>query len=244
MKLSVSVLSAAAAATVLSSTTTTCIHAFQPIGSPSTARPQLVVMRATASDDGIPDSQKQQSTTPEVSRRQVFTNIATAATSAVIVSSVATATPAPANAVGPTKINLLNPTYTAVTCPKDKPIPGEKAMKGMKGLCVTVNVDLDGSPEKELEKVGVYGFVTDKGTGESVLANNPDLSTDAGQFAMIESVKPSDKKIAFEFIAAVPREMVRDSWICCRDRSASLFFAGCTLSKREDFLVEFYIAIA
>jgi hypothetical protein len=40
------------------------------------------------------------------------------------------------------------------------------------------------------------------------LANNPDLSTDAGQFAMIESVKPTDKKIQFEFIAAVPREMV------------------------------------
>jgi hypothetical protein len=40
------------------------------------------------------------------------------------------------------------------------------------------------------------------------LANNPDLSTDAGQFAMIESIKPTDKRIQFEFIAAVPREMV------------------------------------
>jgi hypothetical protein len=38
----------------------------------------------------------------------------------------------PANAVGPVKINLLNPTYRARPCPKDKPIPGEKAMKGMK----------------------------------------------------------------------------------------------------------------
>jgi hypothetical protein len=113
-----------------------------------------------------------------------------------------------ANAVGPTKINLLKPTYSAIPCPKDRPIPGEKAMKGMRGLCVTVNVELENAPDKELEKVGVYGFVTDLGTGESVLANNPDLSTDAGQFAMIESVKPTDKNIQFEFIAAVPSEMV------------------------------------
>lgn len=80
-------------------------------------------------------------------------------------------------------------------------------MKGMKGLCVTVNVDLEDSPEKPLELVGVYGFVTDQETGESVLANNPDLSTDAGQFAMVDLVQPTDKKLTFEFIAAVPREM-------------------------------------
>ena len=29
-------------------------------------------------------------------------------------------------------------------------------------------------------------------------------STDAGQFAMIESVTPKDKKVEFEFVAAVP----------------------------------------
>lgn len=92
----------------------------------------------------------------------------------------------PAHAVGPVKINLLNPTYTAIPCPKDKPIPGEKAMKGMKGLCVTVDVDLEESPDKPLELVGVYGFVTDKATGESVLANNPDLSTDAGAYISFE----------------------------------------------------------
>jgi hypothetical protein len=52
----------------------------------------------------------------------------------------------------------------------------------------------------------VYGFVTDAITGDSVLANNPDLSTDAGQFAMIESVTTKDRKVEFEFIAAVPSE--------------------------------------
>ena len=62
---------------------------------------------------------------------------------------------------------------------------------------------------KDLEKVGVYGFVTYDDSGESVLANNPDLSTDAGQFAMIEAVSPSDKKLRFEFIAAIPKETVK-----------------------------------
>lgn len=61
---------------------------------------------------------------------------------------------------------------------------------------------------QNLEKVGVYGYVNDAVSAESVLANNPDSGTDAGQFAMIENVSTSDKKIEFEFIAAVPKEKV------------------------------------
>lgn len=114
--------------------------------------------------------------------------------------------PQPANAVGPVKIDLKNPTYSARICPKDKPIPGEKAMKGMKGICVTVQADLADASPKDLEKVGVYGFVTDAESGNSVLANNPDLSTDAGQFAMVETITPKTKSIEFEFVAAVPME--------------------------------------
>jgi len=111
-----------------------------------------------------------------------------------------------AEAVGPVKITLVNPIYSAKICPKDRPIPGEKAMKGMKGLCVTVKADLKERSPKDLEKVGVYGFVTDYDTGDSVLANNPDLSTDAGQFAMIETITPQTDSIEFEFIAAIPME--------------------------------------
>ena len=54
----------------------------------------------------------------------------------------------PAQAVGPVKVLLLNPTYTAVPCPSSKPIPGEKAMKGLRGLCVTVKADLAEAPAK------------------------------------------------------------------------------------------------
>jgi hypothetical protein len=150
-----------------------------------------------------------------LSRRDLFATVAstglTAASMAGILNSgglVSPVKPEPASAIGPVKINLLNPKYSAIPCPKDKPIPGEKAMKGMKGLCVTVDVDLEELPEKELELIGVYGYITDKATGESVLANNPDLSTDAGQFAMIPKIKVTDKKTQFEFIAAVPRDVV------------------------------------
>ena len=59
---------------------------------------------------------------------------------------------------------------------------------------------------QELDKVGVYGYVNDAESAESVLANNPDSGTDAGQFAMIPSISTTDKKIEFEFIAAVPME--------------------------------------
>jgi len=121
-----------------------------------------------------------------------------------------------AQAIGPVKINIINPKYSAEPCPPSKPIPGEKAMKGMRGLCVTVNAELESSPPKDLEKVGVYGFVTDADTGNSVLANNPDLSTDAGQFSMIEEVTTKDKKIEFEFVAAVPMEKV--SLFSCTDQ--------------------------
>ena len=156
----------------------------------------------------------------EISRRGLFTKAASTAVTAASVAGIFNSgglssstssplQPEPANAIGPIKINLLNPTYTAIPCPKDRPIPGEKAMKGMRGLCVTVEVDLEDKSEKQLDKIGVYGFITDKGTGESVLANNPDGGTDAGQFAMIEKIETTDKKIQFEFIAAVPSEQVR-----------------------------------
>ena len=109
-------------------------------------------------------------------------------------------------AVGPVKIAISPISYTAAPCPPSRPIPGQMAMKGMRGLCVTVEAKLKEASPKDLKDVGVYGFVVDGESGDSVLANNPDLSTDAGQFAMIEAVKPSDSKVVFDFVAAVPME--------------------------------------
>ena len=65
-----------------------------------------------------------------------------------------------ANAVGPVKIDIVNPTYTAAPCPKDKPIPGEKAMKGMRGLCVQVKADLaENSPKVCLSNLAFVSFL-------------------------------------------------------------------------------------
>jgi hypothetical protein len=124
---------------------------------------------------GVSDEENQQQQTSdykssELSRREVFSRVIATSTTAGLVAAATLTNPEPAHAVGPSKINLLNPTYSALPCPKDKPIPGEKAMKGMKGLCVTVIVDLEEAPEKELEKVGVYGFVTDEGTVSSLFS--------------------------------------------------------------------------
>lgn len=136
-------------------------------------------------------------------RRAFFNKSATLIGTSAFLTSIA---PQESKAIGPVKVTLVNPTYTAQICPPDRPIPGEKAMKGMKGVCVTVKANLEEGSPKDLEKVGVYGFVTDAKTGDSVLANNPDLSTDAGQFAMIEEVTTKTKSVEFEFIAAVPKE--------------------------------------
>ena len=80
-------------------------------------------------------------------------------------------------------------------------------MKGLRGLCVTVKADLKDLALKDLEKVGVYGFIRDGDSlGDSVLANNPDLNSDAGQFAMIDKITMKDTQVEFEFIAAIPME--------------------------------------
>mmetsp|Transcript_10548 Transcript_10548/g.25408 ORF Transcript_10548/g.25408 Transcript_10548/m.25408 type:complete len:267 (+) Transcript_10548:147-947(+) len=191
-----------ALALFLAATTVPDAVAFRP---PAAASPSRGMVQLRAVDDD-------ETGAAGLSRRDLFATAASGTVSAAALGAlsglpVLSSSPEPANAIGPIKINLLNPKYSAIPCPKDKPIPGEKAMKGMQGLCVTVDVDLEDVPDRELEKIGVYGYITDKGTGESVLANNPDLSTDAGQFAMIEKITKTDKKTQFEFIAAVPREV-------------------------------------
>jgi hypothetical protein len=138
------------------------------------------------------------------SRRHIL--LSTAAVAAATATGCGLLPPQPAHAIGPVKIALQPTSYTAKPCPPDKPIPGEKAMFGMRGLCVTVTAQLQEASPKTLDQVGVYGFVIDGDTGNSVLANNPDLSTDAGQFAMIPVVRPTDRTVSFEFVAAIPAD--------------------------------------
>jgi len=137
------------------------------------------------------------------SRRSFISKTAGAAAAFGLTTSLS---PQQANAIGPVRVDLINPTYKAAKCPPSRPIPGEKAMKGLRGLCVTVQADIKSPSPKTLEKVGVYGYVVNADTGDSVLANNPDLGSDAGQFAIIEQVTPKDTKVEFEFVAAIPME--------------------------------------
>jgi len=140
------------------------------------------------------------------SRRSLFSNALSLCLGVFGVSSSLLPPPRPASAIGPVKVKLVNEVYSAVDCPKDKPIPGEKAMKGMRGMCVTVSADVEGEVLEDLEAVGVYGFVNDATSGDSVLANNPDNKSDAGQFSIIPLVSSGSKSVEFEFVAAVPRE--------------------------------------
>lgn len=81
------------------------------------------------------------------SNRRGFFKIVGAAGAAAVV----TAAPNKAEAIGPVKLKLKVNSYSAKICPPDRPIPGEKAMKGMKGLCVTVNADVqDVSPKASI----------------------------------------------------------------------------------------------
>ena len=89
---------------------------------------------------------------PSPSDRRAFLSKTATLVTVGTLSSAKIAPIEPAQAVGPVKISLKNPIYSARICPPDKPIPGEKAMKGMKGLCVQVKADLeDNSPKVSLK---------------------------------------------------------------------------------------------
>ena len=67
----------------------------------------------------------------QISRRGIFSKAASttftaASIAAIFGGGLPFSSPNPANAIGPVKINLLNPKYSAVACPRDKPIPGNK----------------------------------------------------------------------------------------------------------------------
>lgn len=84
-----------------------------------------------------------------------------------------------------------------------KPImPGQKAAEGLFPVCIEVDADVVNNGKNELNDVSVYGFIKEDAAGNSVLVNNPDFRSDAGQYAMIKSVKPGTSKVKFQFVAA------------------------------------------
>jgi hypothetical protein len=91
--------------------------------------------------------------------------------------------PVPANAFGPQDVDLKIVSYKQVElCDGKKPImPGQKAAEGLFPVCIEVDADVTNPGKTELKDVSVYGFIKEDAAGNSVLVNNPDFRSDAGQ---------------------------------------------------------------
>lgn len=106
---------------------------------------------------------------------------------------------------GPVNVGLEILSYKPVDlCNGQKPImPGMKAAEGLFPACIEVEVNVNNPESKPLTDVSIYGFVKDNDAGNSVLPNNPDFKSDAGQYAMLKTVPPGQSKLAYQFVAAV-----------------------------------------
>ena len=109
-------------------------------------------------------------------------------------------------AFGPVEIPLKIISYKEVTplCNGQKiTMPGQKAMEGLFASCIEVEASVTNPSKETLSDVSVYGFVKENVAGNSVLPNNPDFKSDAGQYAMIKSVQPGQSDIKFQFVSII-----------------------------------------
>jgi len=117
--------------------------------------------------------------------------------------------PALALAFGPVEIPLKVLSYKEVSplCNGQKiTMPGQKAMEGLFASCIEVEASVNSPSKDVLRDVSVYGFVKENIAGNSVLPNNPDFKSDAGQYAMIKSVPPGESKVTYQFVVAIQQD--------------------------------------
>ena len=137
-----------------------------------------------------------------LSRRQALGSVAATLASPLFVEV--------ADAIGPVSMDLSDITYAAVECPPQLKAGrvggafGGSASKGVLQQCLEVTATAYNPGKKPLVDAAVFGFVLNKEDGSSVIANNPDLRSDAGQFASIDEVPPGEKQIKFIFVATTP----------------------------------------
>lgn len=142
----------------------------------------------------------------QLSRRGIIAGVGKAVVAAVTVASVVSVDPEEAAALGPVKMLLSEPEYHSVVCPPKTQVPGEKAGAGLKPVCVKVTVTADNTNKKDVKDAAVFGFVLDE-DNTSVVANNPDGASDAGQFAIIANIPVGVSRVSFQFVAAIePQE--------------------------------------
>jgi hypothetical protein len=85
-------------------------------------------------------------------------------------------------------------------------MPGQKAAEGLFPVCIEVEAKLNNPKKESFKDVAVYGFVKENIAGNSVLPNNPDFRSDAGQYAMIPAVPAGEGTVTYQFVAAVSQD--------------------------------------
>jgi len=117
-----------------------------------------------------------------------------------------------ASAIGPVSMELSNIEYAADTCPPELKAGriggsfGGTVTKEVTQQCVRVTATMTNPTKAPIKDIAVFGFVLDEQAGASVIANNPDLRSDAGQFAQIASVPPGENQVNFFFVATIGKD--------------------------------------
>jgi hypothetical protein len=125
-------------------------------------------------------------------------------TAALAVAGVALAPPA--RSIGPVNVDLVVKEYTEVDCPPELAAGriggslGAAASKGVKQRCIRVKVKGVNPNKADLVDAAVFGRVFND-QGNSIVANNQDGRTDAGQFAMIPKIPPGESEFEFVFVS-------------------------------------------
>lgn len=155
---------------------------------------------------------KASSTASSTFGKKFFQQIATGVAAASLVQVPVIPQLQPAHAFGPVEMKDLKiKKYENVElCDGKKPImPGQKAMEGLYPACIEVEATLTNPNEKTYKDVSVYGMVKENEAGNSVLPNNPDFSTDAGQYAMIKKIGPGEQEVKFQFVVATTKNPLK-----------------------------------
>mmetsp|Transcript_15272 Transcript_15272/g.37329 ORF Transcript_15272/g.37329 Transcript_15272/m.37329 type:complete len:224 (-) Transcript_15272:227-898(-) len=116
------------------------------------------------------------------------------------------AVPHCAQAIGPVTVDLEIKKFEEITCPPELAAGriggsiGAGASKGIKQSCIKVTAVATNPNKGTIPDAAVFGRVFNA-EGNSVVANNPDGRTDAGQMAMIPSLQAGTGETEFVFVA-------------------------------------------
>jgi len=129
---------------------------------------------------------------------------------AFLAASISSASVQSAGAVGPQDLNigLQVQDYAEVQCPPELAqgraggaLGAGAGGGGIAQKCVEVKAQVTNPRKTAVKDAGVFGLVSEKATGMSVLGNGQDGKNDAGQFAMIPTIPPGESTATFIFVS-------------------------------------------